>query len=224
MEASSIIVFIIAFLEILLGFYVLSRNKKDPINISFFIVVMGVVIWICSNAIISFLSNENTIELIYRLTYIAGAIIAGGFLYFSWVFPYKMSFIRWSKWLLLLIPTIFLIIFTFTTDFIVSGVVKYPLSYDTTSGSGYGLYVLIFVAFFLWAFYELFRKLRRSDGIHHWQLKFVLISVLIPFVVSLVTDIILPWTGYDRGMLMMFAGSMSSAVWLGLNGYILFKK
>ncbi len=224
MDIRGIILYIIALLILILGFYILDRDKKNPINKSFFVIVIGVIIWICSNATISFLEDKSLIELFYRLTYVGGALLTGGFLFFAWVFPYKLSFIKFFRWIILLVPTLFFMAFSLVTDLVVSGVVRYKHNYDTTSGSLYGLYVAFFVVFFSWAFIELIRKYRRSDGMHLWQIKFVLISVLIPFVVGLITDLILPWLGYEKEVWMLNIGSMSSAVWLVLNGYILFKK
>lgn len=220
------IAYFIALLELLLGLFILFRHKGNPINTSFFVLTLGVVLWIVSTSTLDLINIDSQKEAIfwYNLAHIGGAVLISGFLYFAWVFPYRMFFITWPRKLIIYVPCLFFIVLVLTTRLVIADVVKYSWGYDVRPGSLYGLYALFFIGFFVWGFFELLRKYRRSDGMHVWQLKYVLISVLIPFLVGATTDIVIPWLGINRGYLTLHLGAFATAVWLGLTAYVLFKK
>lgn len=224
MELRPYILYIIATAIVWLGFYILFRDRKNLVNRSFAITAFGVVAWIGANATIFFINDHQVAEFVLKITYAGGAILTGGFLLFAWAFPYKISIITLAKWLVVIIPTCFFIITSLFTDWIVDGVVKYSFYIDITAGPLYLLYLLYFFTFFGWAFVELVRKYRRANGMHVRQIKYVLISATIPFIIGAIFDLIIPWLGIERSAWTSYGGSLSSAVWLGLTAYILFRK
>lgn len=223
MITHGIILLIIALLELALGFNIYSRDRNNSVNKSFLALTLGVIIWVAVNAFLA-LTKETDLVLWYRLAYFAGVIIASSFLYFAWVFPYRLFFTDWRRKIIVIAPIILFIPLFFLTDLMILSVTKNEQVPVVDYGSWFSLYVAYFVAFFAWAFLSLVKKYRRSDGMHRWQLKYVIISALIPVVVNLFTDIFLPWFGYSRQPWMVYIGAELSVVWLGLTAYVAFKK
>lgn len=180
--------------------------------------------WIIANATMYFINDIQVAEFVLKMSYAGGAILTGGFLMFAWAFPYKISHITLAKWVALIVSTLFFLITSLFTDWIVDGVIKYSYYIDITSGPLNFLYLAFFFAFFGLAFTELVRKYRRANGMHVRQIKYVLISVSVPFIIGATFDLIIPWLGIERSAWASYAGSLSSAVWLGLTAHILFRK
>ncbi|MDD5566956.1 MAG: histidine kinase N-terminal 7TM domain-containing protein [Patescibacteria group bacterium] len=224
MITHGIILYIIGALEIILAFYVLLRNSKSEVCRAYFAFAFGVIIWVLANGSVALFHDSVHLLLLYKLTYFGGAITAGSFLYFTWVFPYKVSYINTIKKVIVVIPGILLGALLFWTDSVVSGFKFLSWGIQVSFGNLYILYVIIFLIYFPWAFIHLYKKYRRSNGMHYWQLKYLLISTSIPFVVSLVTDIFVPWLVHEPGSWTVFLGSETTIIWLGLTAYILFKK
>lgn len=224
MDIRPIIIFIISGLTLFLGFYILSKNPKAELNRAFLVTALGVTLWTVSNGVVAFLEREANILFFYKLTYVGGAIIIGAFLWFAIAFPFRLSNPGWKTWTTIIGVPVILSILSLATDLIINGVRGSNFFLDTTSGPLYWLYVAFFLVFFGRAFYLLIKKLLRADGIHFWQLKYVLLSVAVPFVIATITDIIMPWIGYDRSGWTWYAGSLSTSVWVALTSFILFRR
>jgi len=223
-ETHGIILFIIAGIELFLGLYVFTRNRRDSVSTTFLLLVISIVIWLLVNAILALSLQSGFNESYYRTAYFSGILIATSFIFFAWVFPYKSSNIsKIIKMVLSAIIPIFFILFFFTDLMLVDAVKNGNLS-DITYGSLFPLYIVYFSILCAWGFYILFMKLLKAEGMHKWQLKFVIIGTIIPFIVNIITDILMPWMGYPRDAWVVYVGAESSIVLVGLTSYILFKK
>lgn len=216
------VLLIIAILELLLGLYIYNRDRKNAVNITFLLLTTGVLVWVSANSVLAF--SAETINVWYRLAYFSGIIICSSFLYFSWVFPYRLIFTNWLRKLITIVPIAVFGYLFFLTGTLIVDVKKTDLIAVVNYGKLFALYMIVFVVYFSWAFYSLIRKYQRSNGIHSWQLKFVILSALIPVVVNIITDIALPWSGYSRQPWIVYIGAELSVVWLGLTAYVVFKK
>ena len=85
MAIENIILIIIAGLQLLLAFYVLLKNVKNAVNISFFLMGVGIVVWVASNGV--FMENQDLF--MGKLTFTGAMILLIGFFYFSLLFPFK---------------------------------------------------------------------------------------------------------------------------------------
>jgi hypothetical protein len=224
MNIHAVIIIGVAVAELMLGLYVLLRNRKDSISITFFALVVSIVIWVTANAVLVGSLQGIMNALYYKVAYFSGILIATTFVQFAWVFPYKSA--NTSKTVKTALSFIVLLFFAlfFFSDVLIVDVVKNGNTSDITYGNIFSVYIAYFAGLFIWAFYVLISKAIKADGLHRWQLKLVIISVMIPFIVNITTDIIMPWLGYARGTWLVYLGAESSIVWVGLTSYILFKK
>lgn len=213
----------VAALEALIGRYVYIRDKKNPVNIAFTWLVLCILFWVSINAKLALTTGTDNIVW-YQAAYLSGLLIGASLLNFVWVFPYRVFQVSKKAIIMLLAPLApFLYLIFFTRD-IISGVQYVGITARVEFGNGLILFLAVFVLYFLVSFYFLLKKYLRSDGIHQWQLKYVFISVLIPFLVNTIIDIILPLEHASRMPWMEYFGAESSLVWLGFTGYILFAK
>lgn len=196
MIARGVVLLVIAILELLLGLYIYNRDKKNAVNITFLFTTIGVVIWVTVNSYLALGSDINS-ALWYKLAYFSGVIIASSFLYFARVFPYRIFHTGRIMKTIALVPIAVFAGLTFFTDTIIINVINIGQIPEVHFGDWFVIYVILFISFFCWALTTLIRKYRRSNGMHYWQLKYVIISVLIPIIANLISDIL-----FYRGLVM----------------------
>ncbi|MFA6198629.1 MAG: histidine kinase N-terminal 7TM domain-containing protein [Patescibacteria group bacterium] len=210
-------------LEALLGRYVYYRDRKNPVNIAFSLLVLCILIWVAINAKLALTIVADDIAW-YRSAYFTGLLIGASQLYFVWVFPYRTFVISRKKAAILLLPVVVFIHFIFFTRFIISGIQNVGVTARGEFGNGFYVYLIIFACYFIVGFYSLLKKYIHSDGIHRWQLKYIFISILIPFLINILLDMVLPALHVTRMPWMEYFGAESSVIWLGFTSYVLFKK
>ncbi|MBU0974360.1 hypothetical protein KKD03_01530 [Patescibacteria group bacterium] len=215
MAVENLILIIISVLMAGLSFYVLFRNFRSSINISFFVMGIGVVIWVATNGV--FMENQDLF--MGKLTFTGAMLILVGFFYFSVLFPFRDKKIDWLMHALLLIPFILLNIFLYSGDLFIGEVV----SRDTLSfGVLYHVFAIYFLIFWIWIILNFVRKYRASDGLHKWQLKNLFYAISFSSIAGIITNLLMPWIlNVQYGG---WIGPMFSIFFLGFVSYILFKK
>ncbi|MFC1662826.1 histidine kinase N-terminal 7TM domain-containing protein [Patescibacteria group bacterium] len=213
----------IAAVEFILALYILVRKTRSEISISFGLFALFVAFWVFSNGF-GYISVDESLKWFWwNFTFIAALFILATFLLFSWVFPFKEKIITIKNYLILFVPTIIFILVIIFTDLFIKGF-EYEAPYQIFYGSAYHLFAFYFIAFWGWAFINLYKKFRHSDGIHRWQLKYLLIGVIISSAFGITTNLLLPWIGQGQVNSYDFIGPASSVAWLGFASYIIFRK
>jgi len=223
MQIQGTILLIIAGIELILGLYLFFRHPKNHITISYFLFILGVVIWVLSNgfAILEQTRNINW----WKMTYIGGALLASSFVYFAMAFPYSRKEISKLKIIGLYLPIVYFIIIIFSTKLIVEGLATYDVWItNVTLGPLYHLYVLFVVIFLIWGTVLLLAKFKISDGIHRWQLKLMLWGIIISALFAITSDLIIPFFSEYYLVHYPWVGSAFSLVWLSFTSYIVFKR
>ncbi|MFH1598051.1 MAG: histidine kinase N-terminal 7TM domain-containing protein [Patescibacteria group bacterium] len=223
MQIQGTILLVIAGIELILGLYLFFRHPKNHITISYFLFILGVVIWVISNGLAIFRGGSDIVW--WKMTYVGGALLASSFVYFAMVFPYSKKQI--SKCLIscLYLPAIYFTIVLFSTNILVERLIKKENQIsNVTLGPLYHLYVLFVVIFCLWGLYYLFTKFKTSDGIHRWQLKYLLWGIVISSVVAVTSDLVMPFFSENYLINYPWVGSGFSIVWLFFTSYVVFKK
>jgi signal transduction histidine kinase len=136
--------------------------------------------------------QEYFVLLWSRLALVGPILLAPFFLYFSIVFPQDKKRISLSKYILLFIPTILLLIFT-PTRLNIERVINIPLTGPPEVQAGFlyypfSLYLLLYMGA---ALYILFRKMEFSSPLRRAQIKFVFVGVISALILSVITNVIL---------------------------------
>lgn len=152
-----------------------------------------------------------------------GAILATiAFLPFTYSFPVpRRQFRELFPWLLW--PIVIFVFGLLGTDLFIrkQGIVHFGVGYTTATGQYFWLIILFLLAYWTWSIRNLLMSYHRSDGVHRWQLKILLIGVVISVIFSLVFDVLLPFISATR---FGFVGSFMTTAWLGVTSYIILKR
>lgn len=174
-------------LNLLLGFFVLFKNPKNVIHVTFFFFVLGVVGWGAS--ILSLLIYGADIIAV-RMTFSFAAIMLAGFLLFSVVFPFGQ---RKNK---LFYPIIFLgaafSALPLAGNFIVKNVAVAGNFITIDFGHLYGLYVIFAPFCIIGSLIILINKYIKSKSIQRLQLKYLFFGGLLFLIPAVMTNLLLP--------------------------------
>jgi len=221
MKIEVIILFIICFLELIWGVYFILTNFRSQVRRIYSFFIFSVFLWGMSNALFIVINDLERAIFWGKLTYLAAISIAVFFLYFSWLFPYKNTEVKKIKKFILILPVIIVFILLYFTHSLVKGqVFRFGIN-DLVLGKAYYLFVVFFAGYMIWGIINLFKKYFISDGIHRWQLKYLLWGVIVSSALGMTFNLILPLFGITRYGLY---GPISSIAWLGATGYIVWRR
>ncbi|MFH0952587.1 MAG: histidine kinase N-terminal 7TM domain-containing protein [Patescibacteria group bacterium] len=208
---------IIGIIELFLGFFIFFRYQKQKIPLFYSLFIFGVAIWVIGNG----LAYIGDLDFWARVTYVGATLLAAFFVLFTMVFPYQEKVInRGIKLLLLALVLVFSI-----TIFIDGWFVESFTDVFGREGNNFGLlyypFMIYIPALLAWGILLLVNKFKKSDGIHRWQLKYLLVGVIFSGVFGLNFNLILPALGVSY---LGYIGPGSSIIWLGFTTYIILKK
>ena len=217
MEISSAILIISSIANFALGFLVFIRNKRDPINILYGVIALGVSIWCAS---IYFFRAAPDITLFWsKIAYMSATIVAFAYLYFTLFFPYKNK--------LRLFWHIFFIVFFLSVIWLIIGTNSILKSYvivnsihGLTFGPAYIIYNLFIFIFFGFGLLNLLLKHFKSLGTAKLQIKYVLAGTFISILIGITTNLILFGMGIFK---YNWLGPSSSLFLVGFIGYAIVK-
>lgn len=220
MSTKVLVLFFVSVLNLILSLLIFIRNPRNKINIFYSIATAGLAWWGISEGSTLLGKTAFSVWLSSAMTYAAGAFIAANFLIFSFYFPF-ISY-KLSKKLILGIYILFLIIgiMSLTPGWVVKeGVVREDSNSFVVNTYGSIIYLIYFLGFFGWGFYNLIGKYKRSGGFIKKQLEYVIIGVLISLIISVITNLIIPMF---RGTWLGWCGPTSTLIIILFISYLLF--
>ncbi len=174
---TNVITGVIAFL---LGFFALLKNKKDPINLHWFLTSLAITVW--SLAFVGvILSKDYHNADIWQYVLDAASIWIPIFFF---LFSFSLSGKTWNKKILYFVSFLLgFIITTFTfTHYFRSGLSPIlSFNYWVNPGPLYYVSPAIYASFVLAACILLVSSLRKARGFKKLQLKYVLIAAIVGF-------------------------------------------
>ncbi len=178
-----------------LGVSVVAKSRED-LNRYYFFNIITILGWAIS-MIYYRMSDSESILLWSKLLYVAASLVAGNFLYFTYVFP-KYTKVSFKKKLLIFIPNIVIVLLCIFGNLIITGAqVNINQENFIFWGKLYPVYVVYILIYFNFAFYRLAKKRSIStDKIEKIQLTYVLLGYMASGVISFTTNLILPSFGY----------------------------
>ena len=194
MDTITIILIVVSCSILGLGFAVVSKSK-EKLNRLYFLNIITIIGW--SVTMIYYrLSDSSTVEIWSKLLYVAASIIAGNFLYFTYVFP-KYNKVSLLRKLAIFVPNLIIIVLCLYGNQIITGA-KVNSSGENIIfwGKLYPIYVLYILFYFNYAFYRLAKNRRGTkDRIEKIQLTYVLLGYMTSGLISFTTNLILPSFG-----------------------------
>jgi len=186
---------IISFVNLFLSFFVLLRNARKKINIFFSITIFGIFLWSLGIAFFR-IANEDSWFFWGQFVYFAVNFTIVFFLYFTFVFPFgslpKNKLILTT---LILFPVAIFIISFIPKSIISEITLLNGRDKQLTFNWGYYVHSMVTFIFFIWAFFNLFTKYKKSSGVYRNQLLYLFIGTMISTSIAVITNIVLPFFG-----------------------------
>jgi len=171
---------------ILLCFFVLFKNRKSPINFSFFLVCCSAAIWLFSYSQAYRLADSNIIKLWFKVGY--QGVIFISITYFH--FTSNFLRLRRTKWIVILnyFIGIALIFILWRTDLLISGVNLFPWGYYPKAGIIHPYFLVLFLgivnaASCQLAYFYFFRR-KTLPLVKQQQIKYILFAFVVFTVAS----------------------------------------
>lgn len=209
----------ISLVEVWLGFWFLTKYQKNQATMWYGLFAWAIALYVGANGLGYLINNFYIAE---RFGWIGGIMTAALILPFSFSFPLPLRPVRELAILAIWPAAVFIPGFWLTDIFITNqGLIDYRGGYQTLVGQYFWFALTFFAIYWLWALVNLFRAMQRSEGRPQWQLRTILIGLVVSLLFSVAFDIILPLvTSSTFG----YVGSLFSSIWVGMTAYILVKK
>lgn len=208
-------------ISLFLAFYILSNNKNDPKNISFFLLTLSGAIWLCTLFLSDYATNNSSTLFWSRAALIPAAFVPVVMVFFAAIFPKKIIEISILKKLLLLLPLCLFVAFAFT-KYNVASVQRMEWGTQVTPGSIYYLLSVYFLLYISFAYYLLFGNYRATKSqIEKAQILYVSIGLAITLAINIVANTVLVMMGNSK---YSSVGTASMLVFLGITIYAMVRK
>ncbi len=216
----SLILLIVALLNLSLGGFVYFKNKRDKINIYYGLTALTTAGWAFGLAL--FYLTKNPIDLIaYRFVYIFAALIGTSFLAFSFVFPYSKIKIKAIYKFLFIVFTCFVIITSIWPGALIQSVELRPLEkWINYNEFLLYIYTFYFTLCMIGAFGNFILKYKNADSEQKAQIKYVFAGTLAAAIWGTTFNLFLPLLKYYR---LMWLGPYFTIVMVGLIAYAILK-
>lgn len=199
MDPRNLVLLIITLLNFVLAIFILRRGRFKIIHITFSLTVLCVALWSLGLAFFRMTPSLHWAKFWSQFYYVAAALIASNFYYFSLVFPYQITTITlFRKILIYLFPASLILLFS-TSDFLIESVIDRPWGKEVVlSRFDYVIYSAWFVLIMGWPFLHLYEKYRLSESTQRMQIRYVLSGTLISTLLGATFNLILPLAGNYR--------------------------
>jgi len=210
-------ILLIALLNFIIGFFVLSKNRKSTVNLSFALVSFDLGFWAVSMFFYVkplVFDSETWIKIVY-LFVIGLAVI--------WTYFFKIFLEVKDKIFPISITLVafFFIYILINTDYWVKEVITKPWGPETILGPAYGLFGIYILITIGWVVYYWVKKILQSRGIQKIQLLYVFAGGFIYSILATIFDVVLPLiTGNSR---FFWISTYFSLFFVGATGYAIIK-
>ncbi|MFH1412896.1 MAG: histidine kinase N-terminal 7TM domain-containing protein, partial [bacterium] len=170
-------------LLLLLGIFVLMKNKKSLSNFLFFLICLCTISWQFSFFLLFNTSSESMANILVMLCYMGIILLPVLFLHFIVLFTKGPSGIsRFDKYFLYFsyLSVIIFEILLFKTNYFIDGYHEYYWGFYPAAGITHPIFLFILIASVVRMIYLLYSKLkdRSIPGFRHYQFKYFLIALI----------------------------------------------
>ncbi len=197
-KIQSILLVVAGIVNLVLGLrvYKLDRDKTKKSNTIFALIAGSVSMWAFSRALFEEVNTSLLIFFSSRVLYLSASLIPILFFLFSLAIS-RGKIILHRKESIFIILTYFIIVFiTIIPNSVIDSITNTNPIKIITFGKMYPLYVVHILGYFIAGFYVLARQFRKSNGVLKAQIKYIFIGTLIPSLIGVMTNLILPTFGF----------------------------
>ncbi|MFA4998444.1 MAG: ATP-binding protein [Candidatus Paceibacterota bacterium] len=186
-------ILIIALLNFIIGFSVLSRNRKSGTNISFALVSFDLGLWAVSMFFYVkpfVFDSEAWIKIVYL--FVIGLAV-------TWTYFFR-NFLEVKDKIAPILISLAALIFVFIligTDFWVKGVVVKSWGPETILGPAYALFGIYILFAMGWVTYIFIKRLSQSRGIQRMQFIYIFVGTILYSILATIFDVVIPLSTGD---------------------------
>jgi len=196
-DVKNLILILVGILNLVYGFVVYLRNRKNHTNRWFFLLVISIAAWIISIIFYRGLGDQQEVLLWARILYLSATFIPIAFLFFSITFPKEKTSLELWKKILFPVPFLAVAIVSIIPDKLILGVVLEPgqetkIIFNQFFHFLYGLYIM---GYFGWTYIILGKKYLSAEGAYRLQLSFIITCTFVSTLIGVISNLILPFLG-----------------------------
>ncbi len=198
LNVTDLVLLVSGVINLILGFFVLIRDSKKSANISYFLISIGVFVWISNLVLFNSFIFNNTLTLWFAMiAYVGGLSIPMAALYFVTHFGKEVS---GNKHMLYAFALLFIVLaaITLVPGLVIDSVSRVSDISSMTYGPLYIPYASYLAGVFAIGFFYLWKRHNRASGRIKSQVRYFFIGSIIPAAISVVTNLILPYFGDFR--------------------------
>ncbi len=202
--------------------FLISKGESSSKNKIFSLFIISISLW---SLFIMLFRIEKTVEIALTLSsifYVFGAIIPASFLHFSYIFPNNSKVSNKTITFIYFPIIIIILIFVFSPNILVNKIdlLENTQKIVTLNLYSYIIYSIYFVLYTIATFYNLIKSfLLSTDIIVKKQLRLIFIGTIIPYMIAIFFNLILPLFNYQY----IWIGPTMSIVVILVITYSIFK-
>ncbi|MFH1576002.1 MAG: ATP-binding protein [Candidatus Margulisiibacteriota bacterium] len=202
-----------------LGMFVLLKDWKNKINLSYAATALLTALWAM---LILFYGLANTPAEALLWSKIAAGVYAYipiPFIYFFSVFPKEDVVPKRYQMIAWFCVATFFALISFT-DLIIKDILRLKEGFVFIPGPAFALFVVYFLGFLVFAFSRLIERYYAYRGLNRRQIVYVLLGFFLGFIFPVITNLVLPLFGYS---LLAGVGPFSTVITVGFISYAITK-
>ncbi|MBU0672033.1 MAG: PAS domain S-box protein, partial [Candidatus Margulisbacteria bacterium] len=211
--------FYVVLANLMLGLLVLFQHPRNKINLSFFLITIGIVLWTIGVHIFWNSANLGLVFFGGKLAFLGAAGIPSFLLLFSLAFPKQLKPISRYHWSLIVFPLMLFPSLIFS-NLILKEVASLAGGVQRIYGAAYPLFSLYYLFYLGLFFYNLFIKERALTGISRIQVRYVFLAFGLACSIAVTTNLILPLFGLGT---FSFIGPHATIILVGVLAYAILK-
>ena len=193
----NIFILIVMLVNSIYGLFIYSRNRRDKVNFTFFIITISISSWgLTMFGYRGFLDHDIVLWMA-RLLYFTATTIPTAFVYFCYIFPDPNAKLNLRQKYLTPIPMLSLCLMSLIPGWFIYDVTLYSykesfIVFNIFSHILFGIYV---VTYFIWSYWIIYKKYRKALGILKIQLAYIFFGTFISTFITLITNLALLYFG-----------------------------
>lgn len=176
MHWTNIGLILVAGFDLGLSLLIWLKNPKNKINISLAVAIVFLAVWTLGSGLMREAQDTWSAMFWGKFLNVGGITLIIPFFFFTLYFPYQsyVLSVRAKALIFLSMVSVLVILFYPNWYLLDEGITLSPHSNNYHFNHGYKIFVVYFLFYIIWAYVNLYKKYRTSQGYVRFQLKYIL--------------------------------------------------
>ena len=174
---------------------VLYKNPKNPLHITFATFLVSVSLWAISIAFFRMAKFENTALFWDKMIYLSGSVAPVTVFFFSYILVNRKMPPKIITAVLVAISSAFVAVLLFFTNTWIKAIILNDAGNSVHLGTSYLAWGIYLAVVYNAGLLMLIKGLKKSKGFAAIQIKYVLMAAVLPMIMGIIPNVILPYFG-----------------------------